>query len=253
MAERMARFAIIAGSGFRSFGAGEPPRRLLTRYGPPSAPVRQLDFGAGRVHFLARHGEDHSIPPHRINYRANLQALKMLEVDHIVALNTVGVVDPAAFPARLAVPDQLIDGTYGRVHSICDGISASLDHIDFTEPFCPRLRKGLIAAARAAGVPCQDHGVYAVTQGPRLETAAEIDRLAQDGADLVGMTAMPEASIARELGMDYACLSLLVNAAAGRGGKAIHEDIEANMEAAKADALQVLRAFFQCDLPPAGV
>jgi 5'-methylthioinosine phosphorylase len=233
MAERAAQFAIIGGSGFHSLGAEEPRRRLLTRYGPPSAPVRPLDFGTGRVHFLARHGEDHSIPPHRINYRANLQALRMLEVDHIVALNTVGVLDPARFPARLAVPDQLIDGTYGRVHSICDGISASLEHIDFTEPFCPWLRKGLIAAARAAGVPCHDHGVYAATQGPRLETAAEIDRLARDGADLVG-------------------LSLLVNAAAGRGGNAIHEDIEANMEAAKADALRVLRAFFQGDLAQAG-
>ncbi|MGH8195451.1 MAG: S-methyl-5'-thioinosine phosphorylase [Woeseiaceae bacterium] len=247
MAGRATQYAIIAGSGFRSFGGAGVARTLLTRYGRPSAPVRQLDFGRRAVYFLARHGADHSIPPHRINYRANLGALKLLGVDQVIALNTVGVLDPQRFSGLLAVPHQVIDYTYGRVHSIHDGNSASLDHIDFTEPFCPRLRQGLIAAATAAGVPCHAHGVYAVTEGPRLESAAEINRLEKDGADLVGMTAMPEASIARELGMSYACLSLLVNHAAGRGETAIHEDINANTEAAKTDALCVLRAFFGSD------
>lgn len=236
---------MIAGSGFRSFGGDGAGRRLVTDYGAPSAPVRELEYGGRRVYFLARHGDDLAIPPHRINYRANLKALQLLGVDRVIALNTVGVIDPRRYPGYLAVPLQLIDYTYGRDHSIYDGKSASLDHVDFTEPFCPRLRQGLVSAAMASGVPCHDGGVYAVTQGPRLETAAEIDRLERDGADFVGMTAMPEASIARELRMSYACLSLIVNHAAGRGEGTIHEDIDANTEVAKSQALRVLQEFFR--------
>lgn len=238
------QFAIIAGSGFSDFARLSPGRDLVTAFGAPSAPVRAVDFNGRTVWFLPRHGDAHHIPPHRINYRANLAALRLLQVDQVVALNTVGVITDSLAPGQLAVPGQLIDYTYGRDHSIYDGSSASLDHIDFTEPFSGPLRRLILAAARAADVPCHDGGVYAVTQGPRLETAAEIDRLERDGADFIGMTAMPEASIARELGMNYACLSLIVNFAAGRGEKAIHEDIEASLLDAKRQCLRLMQQLF---------
>lgn len=238
------KFGLIGGSGFHDLGTDVPGRALTTAFGRPSAPPRPLLLGGREVWFLARHGDAHTIPPHRVNYRANLKALRMLGVDRVVAINTVGVIVPGRLPGELAVPDQLIDYTYGRHHSIYDGESASLEHVDFTEPFTPGLRQAILQAARAASVPCHDGGVYAVTQGPRLETAAEIDRLERDGAAYVGMTAMPEAVLARELGMHYACLSLIVNQAAGRGDQAIHEDIEASLRAAKANALRVLRALF---------
>ncbi|MEX2122543.1 MAG: S-methyl-5'-thioinosine phosphorylase [Woeseia sp.] len=241
------QFAIIAGSGFSDFAGELPGRELTTAYGSPSAPVRALTFGSRSVYFLARHGDGHAIPPHRINYRANLAALKLLSVEHVVALNTVGVITPGLAPGQLAVPHQLIDYTYGRDHSIHDGNSANLAHIDFTGPFSEVLRGQLLRAARAAAVPCQDGGIYAVTQGPRLETAAEVDRLERDGADFIGMTAMPEASIARELHMNYACLSLIVNFAAGRGEGAIHEDIEASLLTAKAQALRLMQQLFRAD------
>jgi 5'-methylthioinosine phosphorylase len=242
-------FAILAGSGFRDLAGRSPGRDVITEYGAPSAPVRELDFGGNRVWFLLRHGDRHDIPPHRINYRANLAALKLLKAEHVVSLNTVGVITPGLVPGELAVPHQLIDYTYGRDHSIYDVRSTSLDHIDFTDPFSKNLRAQLLKAARAAEVPCHDRGVYAVTQGPRLETAAEIDRLERDGAELVGMTAMPEAGIAREMRMNYACLSLIVNFAAGRGERAIHEDIEANLLEAKTRSLRLIQQLFTGTAP----
>ena len=238
------QFAIVAGSGFSDFASTSPGRELVTAYGTPSAAIREVHFGVNRVWFLARHGDRHDIPPHRVNYRANLAALKLLNVDHVVALNTVGVITPGPVPGQLAVPHQLIDYTYGRDHSIYDAGSASLDHIDFTEPFSETLRRHILRAARAADVPCHAGGVYAVTQGPRLETAAEIDRLERDGADFIGMTAMPEAAIAREMRMNYACLSLIVNFAAGRGEKAIHADIEGSLLEAKTRSLRLMQQLF---------
>lgn len=249
------QFAIVAGSGFSDFAGASSGRDVVTAYGAPSGPVRELDFGGNRVWFLPRHGERHDIPPHRVNYRANLAALRLLEVENVVALNTVGAIGPGLAPGELAVPHQLIDYTYGRDHSIYDTRSASLDHIDFTEPFSRSVRQLLLEAAVAADVPCHDGGVYAVTQGPRLETAAEIVRLERDGADLVGMTAMPEAGIAREMRMNYACLSLIVNRAAGRGENAIHEDIEASLLEAKTRSLRLMQQLFggpPLAAPPAG-
>jgi 5'-methylthioinosine phosphorylase len=243
-AARSAQYAVIAGSGFRDFAADSPGRLLETCYGAPSAPVRELQYGRHKVFLIARHGEDLQIPAHRVNYRANLQALAELHVDSVVALNTVGVIAPSLEPGQLAVPDQLIDYTWGRDHSIYDGNSDNLAHLDFTEPFCADLRQQILAAASAAGVGCHDGGVYAVTQGPRLETAAEVERLARDGADFVGMTALPEASIAMEMGLKYACLSLLVNRAAGRGDTAIHDDLHAHTATAKMQSMKVLRQFF---------
>ena len=158
-------------------------------------------------------------------------------------MNTVGVITSNIHPGQVVVPDQLIDYTWGRDHSIYEGVE-KLEHIDLTNPFSEHLRQEVLKAARHSDVSVHNGGVYAVTQGPRLETAAEVDRLERDGVDYVGMTAMPEAALARELGMDYACLSLVVNYAAGRGEKSIHADIEASTITAKMQAMKVLRVFF---------
>lgn len=241
------QYAIIAGTGFQSFGTDARAQRVSTRFGEPSSAVRELEFGRRRVFLLARHGDGLLIPPHRINYRANLAALASLGVDSIVAMNTVGVIAGGRQPGEVAIPRQVIDYTYGRDHSIYDGESDSLQHIEFTEPFADRLRREIRAAAEAAGVSAHDSGVYAAVQGPRLETAAEVNRLERDGADYVGMTAMPEASLARELGMEYACLSLIANYAAGRGDGAIHAGIEAATMAAKTQAMKILQELFRDD------
>ncbi len=238
------QYAILAGSGFADFGGDAPSRDMVTPYGPPSAPLRSQAYGERSVLLLARHGEPHEIPPHRINYRANLAALKLAGAEAVIALNTVGVIRARLYPGQLAVPGQLIDYTWGREHTIHDG-GSTLDHVDFTEPFSERLRSALLAAAAGAEVECFDGGVYGVTQGPRLETAKEVDRYEADGVDFLGMTAMPEAALAREFGIEYACLSLIVNRAAGRGETAIHDDIEASTLSAKLAAMRVLKEFFQ--------
>ncbi|CAN0604472.1 unnamed protein product, partial [Ectocarpus sp. 12 AP-2014] len=186
-----------------------------TPYGPPSMAIEEGIYDGTPLFFVHRHGgSGQPIPPHLVNYRANIWALKELGVDEIVAANAVGAINPQLRPGRLVIPDQLIDYSWGREHTFDDGSSGSLWHIDFTEPFDARLRARLLQAATAAQVPCYDGGVLAVVQGPRLETASEVKRLAADGCDLVGMTAMPEASLARELGMAYASVCMVVNAAA---------------------------------------
>ena len=238
------QFAVIAGSGFQDFGTSSVEQHVDTRFGKPSSPIRELGFENQRVYLLARHGDALLIPPHAINYRANLQALQQFEVDSVVAINTVGVITADRHPGQIAIPDQLIDYTSGREHSIYDGSGSEIDHIDFTDPFSSSLRNALLTAAKAAEISAYDGGVYAVTQGPRLETTAEVDKLEKDGVDYVGMTAMPEAALARELGMEYACLSLLVNYAAGRGEKSIHADIEASTVSARAQAMAVLNSLF---------
>jgi len=243
MSDNDGRIAIIAGSGFASFGADAKGIAVDTPYGRPSGPVRELRYGDRLVYLLPRHGDDLAIPPHAINYRANLQALKQLGAGSVIAMNTVGGIRSGLHPGAIAIPDQLIDYTWGRAHSIYDG-SGPLQHIDFTAPFSESLRQALLQAARHAGVGVHAGGVYAVLQGPRLETAAEVDRLERDGADYVGMTAMPEAALARELGMAYACLSLVVNYAAGRGEKPIHADLEVGTMTARSQAMQILAAFF---------
>lgn len=238
------QFAIIVGSGFEAFAANAEPHRAHTKFGPPSAPIRPVEFGDSTVLVLPRHGDDHSLPPHLVNYRANLESLKDLGVEAVLALNTVGVISSVRDPGQIAVPDQVLDCTWGREHTIYGEPGPGFDHIDFTEPFSAPLRAALLAAAGTAGVDCYDGGVYAATQGPRLESAAEVDRLERDGADYVGMTAMPEASLAMELGLEYACLSLIVNRAAGRGDMPIHDDVESSTLSARMQAMQVLKAFF---------
>jgi len=237
-------YAIIVGSGFDAFADTSEVHNVTTRFGEPSAPIRSVVFVGGKVLVLPRHGDSHELPPHVVNYRANLEALRKLGADAVIALNTVGVLSGIRQPGEIAVPDQIIDYTWGRAHTIHDEPQPGFAHVEFTEPFTASLRAEILAAAAAASVDCRDGGVYAATQGPRLETAAEIDRLERDGADFVGMTGMPEAILAAELGLRYACLSLVVNKAAGRGDKPIHDDVESSTLAARTLALQVLRQFF---------
>lgn len=214
--------ALIGGTGLYDFPELEDPERILveTPYGPASGPVVVGRLAGQRVGFLARHGVNHQVPPHRINYRANLWSLNHLGAKRIVGINAVGGITALYPPGTLAVPHQLIDYTWGRVSTFADDASEEVHHVEFGEPYDRELRSALVAAVRRAGLPVVDGGVYAATQGPRLETAAEIERLARDGADVVGMTGMPEAVLARELGVPYACLALVVNWAAGRGGGA---------------------------------
>lgn len=237
-------YALIIGSGFPSLTGEGAGLSITTRFGAPSAAIQEIEIQGRTVLSLRRHGEDHSIPPHAINYRANLAALKEVGVVRVIALNTVGVISAIRQSGEIAIPDQIIDYTWGRAHTIFDGTDGVVEHLDFTEPFASELRQQLLAAATAADLDCYDGGVYAATQGPRLETAAEIDRLDRDGADYVGMTAMPEASIARELGLQYVCVAMIVNRAAGRGDTPIHDDVESSTQAARKRALRLLDQFF---------
>jgi 5'-methylthioadenosine phosphorylase/5'-methylthioinosine phosphorylase len=241
----MGHLAIIGGSGFAAItGIGEPVTAVAkTPYGDPSALVSRATLAGRDALFLPRHGGAHSIPPHRINYRANLWALREAGASHVVALAAVGGITPRFGPCVLALPDQLIDYTYGRAHSYHDTADGEVVHIDFSEPYCRGLRDALMRAAATAGVPIVTDGVYGATQGPRLETAAEICRLERDGCDLVGMTGMPEAALARELGLCYATLAFVVNWAAGKGAGAIQmSEIEQNLSLCAGQVEQVLTA-----------
>lgn len=213
--------AVIGGTGVYRLAALEnvESRHFDTPYGAPSGPLRIGRLGEARVAFLARHGEGHALPPHRVNYRANLHALKQAGVRRVLALNTVGGITEAYGPRVLACPDQLIDYTWGRESSFWDGEGEAL-HVDFGHPYSPIFRHKVLAAARVTGARVVDGGCYGATQGPRLETNAEIARMRRDGCDLVGMTGMPEAGLARELGLDYACLAIVANWAAGCGDAA---------------------------------
>ncbi|MEM1111093.1 MAG: S-methyl-5'-thioinosine phosphorylase [Pseudomonadota bacterium] len=215
----MTSVAIIGGTGLDRMDGLELTGRhaIQTPYGEPSQPVQAGRLGDRDVFFLHRHGSPDAIPPHLINYRANLWALRSLGVEKIVAINAVGGITSHIRPGCLLIPDQLIDYTWGREHTIDEGDNAELMHIDFTEPYDRVLRMALLAAASDARIAHQDSGVHGITQGPRLETAAEVQRMARDGCDVVGMTGMPEASLAREMGLAYACVCMVVNPAAGLG------------------------------------
>lgn len=211
-------FAIIGGSGLSQLAGLEVTRReeVRTPYGEPSGPLTFGTLLGAPVVFLPRHGERHTIAPHAVNYCANLWALREQKAEAIVAVASVGGIRSDLTPGTIVVPDQIIDYTWGRRSTYFEG-DAPVTHIDFTEPYAHDLRVRLLAAAEACGQPARDRGVYATTQGPRLETAAEIDRLERDGADIVGMTGMPEAALARELDLRYAAICLVANFAAGRG------------------------------------
>lgn len=217
-----------------------------TPYGAASGPVRIGTFAGRRIGFLARHGEGHGVPPHRINYRANLAALQAAGARRVLALNTVGGIDARYPPGALGCPDQLIDYTWGRVSTLCEEPGTEVLHVDFGEPYTHSLREAVLAAGAKAGVAVVDGGCYGATQGPRLETRAEIARMRRDGCDLVGMTGMPEAGLARELGLDYACLAIVANWAAGAGpdpDEAITlDEVLANVRAATAGVSKLLGA-----------
>ena len=238
-------YAIIGGSGLASLSALQNTRRRVMRspYGEPSGALTFGDFGGRPTVFLARHGYGHTIAPHEINYRANIWVLKELAVQGVFSVATVGGVGDGFGPGTLVVPDQIIDYTHSRKSTFFEGAEARVTHVDFTLPYSARLRTRLLESARAIGEPIVDGATYACTQGPRLETAAEIERIARDGGDLVGMTGMPEAALAREAGLDYAVLGLVVNHAAGRGESrhAIKlEDLESVMKQTVTRAVRIL-------------
>ncbi|MCB1936346.1 MAG: S-methyl-5'-thioinosine phosphorylase [Nitrosomonas sp.] len=211
--------AVIGGSGMAQLSCLEISHREIIRtpYGEPSGPFTFGRINNQEIVFLARHGHGHTIPPHQVNYRANIWALKTLQPEHVIAVAAVGGIRDYMSPGSLAVPDQIIDYTYGRDFTFFDSRDEPVTHIDFTRPYTPETRVLILKAARQAGKTIIDGGVYAATQGPRLETAAEINRLDRDGADIVGMTGMPETALAREQGLNYATLAVVANFAAGRG------------------------------------
>lgn len=246
----MTTVAIIGGSGLTRLDNLEITRREVARtpYGEPSSPMVFGQLRGKEVVFLPRHGPSHTIPPHQINYRANIWALKQLGVEHIVAVAAVGGITDGLNATDLVFPDQIIDYTYGRAHTFFDGDQKQVTHVDFSYPYCPDLRRILIEAARASGVGGAERGTYAATQGPRFETAAEIRRLERDGAHIVGMTGMPEAALARELDLRYAAIAVVVNRAAGKGEKVISlKEIELNLER----GMQKVRTLLEHAIPMA--
>ena len=215
--------ALIGGSGLTELDGLELSESLVvpTPYGDPSAPLLKGRYAGRDALFLARHGHPHRIPPHQVNYRANLWALREAGARAVIAVNAVGGIHPAMGSGHLCVPHQLIDYTWGRASTFFEGELEHVTHIDFSHPYDESLREQLCQALRHCGQAFSAGGVYACTQGPRLETAAEIIRLERDGCDIVGMTGMPEAGLARELELPYACLALVVNPAAGKSTQLI--------------------------------
>lgn len=237
----MARFGIIGGSGLCDYPGIEISeiRELETPYGLPSAALRIGRLSQEEVVFLPRHGDQHSIAPHRINYRANIHALQQLGVSHVLAVAAVGGITEQYGPGTLAVPDQIIDYTYGREQSFFSDDFSSDKHIDFTWPYDASLRQAILTVGEKLEVNLVNRGTYGAVQGPRLETAAEICRMAKDGCDLVGMTGMPEAYLAREVGMAYASLAVVANWAAGITDAAltmdeIHQTLAAGIDNVRA-------------------
>ena len=220
---------VIGGSGLAKLAELRDAKRQVVRtpYGEPSCALTCGRLGEREVVFLARHGYGHTLPPHRINYRANIWALRELGVDEIVAVATVGGIHAECAPGALVIPDQIVDYTSGRVNTYFDSADEPVTHIDFTWPYDGAMRTRLLSTAGSIGFGARDGGTYGCTQGPRLETAAEIRRLERDGCDLVGMTGMPEAALARELDLPYATIAVVANYAAGLGDSRKAIDIDA--------------------------
>lgn len=242
----MTKLAIIGGTGLTQLSDLIIIKReqLKTPYGSPSAEFITGEFHQKEVLFLARHGNPHAIAPHKINYRANIWALKQLGVEDIIAVAAVGGITAAMAPAHIAIPDQIIDYSYDRRQTFFEDENYPVTHIDFSFPYSRKLRAALLAAAAKAGVEISPTGTYGCTQGPRLETAAEIKRMEQDGCDLVGMTGMPEAALAKELGIDYASISVVANWAAGKsGGEITMAEIEQNLHQGMANTGKLLQVF----------
>jgi 5'-methylthioinosine phosphorylase len=238
--------AVIGGSGLSKLASLEVTRRKVVRtpYGEPSGALTIGRIRGKELVFLARHGYGHTVAPHEVNYRANLWALKEESVSGVVSVASVGGIRRDVLPGALLVPDQIIDYTWGRRSTFFEGAGAPVTHVDFTEPYTQALRRRILEAARACGEPVLDGGTYAATQGPRLESAAEIDRLERDGAAVVGMTGMPEAVLARELGLDYAAIAVSANFAAGRGDSEHAVPME-RIEAVLAEAMGRVRRIIE--------
>ena len=244
--------AIIGGTGMTQLANLAITHRQVMRtpYGEPSG---ALTFGTIKQHevvFLARHGYGHTIPPHKVNYRANLWALKEQGVDRVISVASVGGIRADLVPGTIVTPDQIIDYTYGREFTYFDGHERPVTHIDFTHPYDQKLRRQILEGAGRAGEVCLDSGVYAATQGPRLDTAAEVNRLERDGADMVGMTGMPEAALAKELDLSYAAIAVVVNHAAGRGDSSDGIRLEGISGVAKSAMVKVrniLECLVECD------
>ena len=244
--------AIIGGSGFTQIPGLEVVRREVVRtpYGEPSGALTFGSIAGHTVVFLARHGYGHTIPPHEINYCANIWALHARGVKRVLAIAAVGGIRKDMGPGVLVVPDQIIDYTHGRSGTFCGFEDRGVQHVDFTLPYTLAVRTACIKAAQRAGETVIDGGVYAATQGPRLETAAEINRLERDGADVVGMTGMPEAVLAREIGLSYATLAIVVNHAAGRGASAAGittDDMTAILQQATGRVQRILELMVKAD------
>jgi 5'-methylthioadenosine phosphorylase len=241
-------YAIIGGSGLAKLTALEAPRRQVMRtpYGEPSGALTFGRLAGADVVFLARHGYGHRLAPHEINYRANIWALKELRVDGVISVATVGGIRADLGPGVLVLPHQIIDYTHSRKSTYFEGSENPVIHVDFTMPYTATLRAGLLAAAARCGEPLIDGGVYACTQGPRLETAAEIERIARDGGHMVGMTGMPEAVLAREAGLAYATVGVVVNHAAGFGTSKeaiLLDELDRVMTVSVTRAVRILMAF----------
>lgn len=224
---RAVAVAVIGGSGFQRWDRFNHTETIgvMTPYASEAVKLLAGSLGGREIVFLPRHGPDHTCPPHRVNYRANIRALKEIDVHAVLAIATVGGISANAVPGSLMIPDQILDYTHGRAHTFFDGEDGVVAHVDMTEPYCGRLRDHLVRGAQRRGIAVIGHGIYAATQGPRFETPAEIRRLEQDGADVVGMTGMPEAALAKELQLPYAAIAVVVNPAAGKadGGISLEE------------------------------
>jgi len=242
----MTKLAIIGGTGLTQLADLKIIKRntLTTPYGAPSSDFVTGEFNHCPVIFLARHGNPHTLAPHKINYRANIWGLKQLGIEQIIAVAAVGGITAQMSPAHIAIPDQIIDYSYERKHTYFEDGEYPLTHIDFTYPYNQRLRSALISAAANATINVSPIATYGCTQGPRLETAAEIKRMEKDGCDLVGMTGMPEAALAKELNMDYAAIAVVANWAAGKSeGEITMAEIEQHLHIGMANAAQLIKAF----------
>ncbi len=242
----MSRLAIIGGTGLTQLADLKIKKSdfLTTPYGKPSADFVTGELNGVDVIFLARHGSPHSIPPHKINYCANIWGLKELGVENIIAVAAVGGITPEMAPAHIAIPDQIIDYSYGRKHTFFEDDNDPVIHIDFSYPYSQALRSRLIHTAKTSSIAISPIATYGCTQGPRLETAAEIKRMERDGCDVVGMTGMPEAALARELGIHYATVSVIANWAAGKTeGEITMAEIEQNLHKGMANTAELLKVF----------
>lgn len=241
----MTKIAIIGGTGLTSIQGLEITNREIvqTPFGEPSGPLVHGIFSGNKVYFLPRHGAGHTIPPHKVNYLANIWALKDVGVEKVISINAVGGIREDMQPGMLVVPNQIIDYTVSRISTFFEEGLKKVVHIDFTEPFCEELRQIIIHSASSHSINLINEGTYAATQGPRLETAAEINRLEMDGCDLVGMTCMPEAALAREKELCYASISVVANLAAGRGTENLNIDmIQKNLNNGMLEVRKLLEA-----------